>query len=80
MDDLASLLSLAVRRTVLDKTGLSGGYKFSLKWRPDETPNPDADLPGLYTALQEQLGLHLEAAKGQVEVLVIDDVHPPSSN
>jgi uncharacterized protein (TIGR03435 family) len=80
MDDLASLLSGTLNRTVVDKTGLTGGYKFSLKWTPDEPPNPTADLPGLFTALQEQLGLKLVPAKGPVEILSIDHVEMPSQN
>ncbi len=80
MDDLASMLSGTLNRTVVDKTGLTGGYKFSLKWTPDEPPNPNADLPGLFTSLQEQLGLKLVSAKGPVEVLSIDHVEMPSQN
>jgi uncharacterized protein (TIGR03435 family) len=80
MEDFTSLLSGILSRTVLDKTGLTGGYKFSLKWTPDEPPNPNADLPGIFTALQEQLGLKLVSAKGPVEVLSIDHVEMPSQN
>ena len=41
---------------------------------------PNADLPGLFTSLQEQLGLKLVSAKGPVEVLSIDHVEMPSQN
>ncbi len=80
MDDLASMLSGAMDRMVLDQTKLTGGYKFTLKWTPDESANPNPDLPGIFTAIQEQLGLKLVPAKGPVEMLIIDHVEKPSEN
>jgi uncharacterized protein (TIGR03435 family) len=83
---------VVVDRPVVDKTGLEGEFDFSLKWTPDETQfagmgvhvpppvdNPNAP-PGLFTAIQEQLGLKLEAQKIPSEVLVIDHVERPSEN
>jgi uncharacterized protein (TIGR03435 family) len=62
-------------RPVLDRTGISGVYDFTLDWIPDES------APSLFTALQEQLGLRLEAQKGSVEVLVVDSMErKPSAN
>jgi uncharacterized protein (TIGR03435 family) len=78
MDALASMLSDMVNRTVLDQTKLIGGYAFSLKWAPNDTDN--SDLPGLFTAIQEQLGLKLVPTKGPIEVLLIDHVEMPSEN
>ncbi len=71
-----------VGRPVIDRTGLEGLYDLELKWTPEghvgELP---ADAPpGLFTAIQEQMGLKLEAAKGPVKVLVIDHVERPSAN
>ena len=80
MDDLASLLSGDMDRMVLDQTKLTGGYKFTLKWTPDESSNPNPDLPGIFTAIQEQLGLKLIPTKGPVEMLIIDRVEKPSEN
>jgi uncharacterized protein (TIGR03435 family) len=43
-------------------------------------PPSDAPLPGLFAAIQQQLGLKLEATKGPVDVLVIDRAERPSEN
>jgi uncharacterized protein (TIGR03435 family) len=68
-------------RPVVDQTGIAGRYDFKLKWWPDEWRNPGPEAaPGLGTALQEQLGLKLEATKAMVDVIVIDHVERPSAN
>ena len=75
-------------RNVMDATGLSGVFDVHLKWAFDDLTSTGpiasdglASSPaGLFTALQEQLGLKLESAKGPVEVLVIDHVERPSAN
>jgi uncharacterized protein (TIGR03435 family) len=86
---LLSSLARPLGRPVLDKTGLSGNFDFTLKFAtarpgPDETLNgrpwPDSDLPFLFEAIQQQLGLKLESGKGPVEVIVIDHVERPSGN
>jgi uncharacterized protein (TIGR03435 family) len=59
---------------------LTGSYKFGPSWTPDESPNPNPDLPGIFTAIQEQLGLKQIPAKGPVEMLIIDNVERPSQN
>jgi uncharacterized protein (TIGR03435 family) len=76
---------------VQDQTGLKGVFDFKLNWEP-ETPTIDADREpatsahaptgaSLFTAIQEQLGLRLEARKGPVEVLVIDHIErTPTEN
>jgi bla regulator protein blaR1 len=68
-------------RVVIDKTGIAGQYDIRLKWTPDTdpsaAPNPG---PSIFTAIQEQLGLKLEPARGPVQVLVIDHVEMPSEN
>jgi uncharacterized protein (TIGR03435 family) len=75
---LASNLGNQLGRIVLDKTGLRGVYDWMLEWNPDLTV--DSNRPSLSTALQGQLGLRLEAQKGQMETLVIDSVERPSEN
>jgi uncharacterized protein (TIGR03435 family) len=75
-----------VGRFVVDKTGLEGRWDFVITFTPEQpigaagnAPAPvDRNAPVLLTALQEQLGLKLEPAKGPVEVLVIDSVERPT--
>ncbi len=77
-------------RVVLDKTGLTGHYSFTFKWKPELPANmmgPPADAapsessgPSLFTALQEQLGLKLVPTKVPVDILVIDHIERPTEN
>jgi uncharacterized protein (TIGR03435 family) len=82
MVDLALMLEFMMDRPVLDKTGLEGRFDFVLGWTPmdaAETTDPNAP-PGMFTAIQEQLGLKLEAVRAPAEVLVVDTVERPSGN
>jgi uncharacterized protein (TIGR03435 family) len=74
MNEFARFLNVESGRTVVDRTGLTGVWDFDLKWSRPNAPNPDPDRPSIFTALQEQLGLRLDATTGPVEVLVIDRV------
>jgi uncharacterized protein (TIGR03435 family) len=78
MAHLADLLSGRVDRVVVDHTELSGSYDLTLQWAPN--PAENTTDPSLFTALQEQLGLRLESAKGPIEFIVIDDLERPSEN
>ena len=95
MANFAIQLQLRVLdRPVIDQTGLTDRYDFTLNWRPDEFQFPRATaaqraaavsrgadtLPDLFTAFQEQLGLKLSATKAPADVLVIDNVSKPSEN
>jgi uncharacterized protein (TIGR03435 family) len=91
LSEFASLMQRYVRldRPIVDHTGIAGKYDFKLSWTPDfsqfdgNPPGPaknDENAPSLYTAIQEQLGLKLEAAREPTEVLVIDHVERPSEN
>jgi bla regulator protein BlaR1 len=90
MDTLASQLGQQLGRFVVNQTALKGDFDFHVEWTPDpgqnlggesETPPPaGADGPSIFTALQQQLGLKLESAKGPVEVLVIDHAEKPDAN
>jgi len=75
---LVSLLQFAVGRTVVDRTGLSGPFNFDVAYAPDKRAAPE--LPSLFTALSEQLGLKLEAARGPVHVLVIESIEKPTED
>ena len=78
MDALARTLAGIVDRLVVDKTGLAGSFDGDLTWTPD--PNVDTSGPSIFTALQEQLGLKLESARGPMEVLVIDRAELPTAD
>jgi uncharacterized protein (TIGR03435 family) len=95
LDMLAHILSRQLSRTVVDKTGLAGEYDFTLDYTPDNMPMPphgapedgaksqtqsDQGGPSLFTAVEEQLGLKLQATKGMVDVIVIDHIDLPTEN
>jgi uncharacterized protein (TIGR03435 family) len=74
-------LDFFLERPVIDQTHLQGSYDFMLKWTSDDSKLADPDQPpSLFTAIQEQLGLKLEAVKGPAEVYVIDHAERPSDN
>jgi uncharacterized protein (TIGR03435 family) len=78
MASLAQNLSLHTDRAVVDKTGLTGQYAFMLEWAPEE--GAPGDLPSLFTAIQDQIGLKLEPQKAPVDTIVIDRADKPSPN
>jgi uncharacterized protein (TIGR03435 family) len=89
LSSLVHVLSQRLGRPVVDRTGLTAHYDFKLEWTPDPTSSEPRDFgssasdpagPTLFTAIQEQLGLRLEALKGPVEIFVIDHVEKPSEN
>jgi len=85
MKDLVNALSFREIPTLTEQTGYTEPFNAILEWTPDSAAGPPAPLPAdaapsLSTALQEQLGIKLESAKGPVEVLVIDSVQKPSEN
>ncbi len=93
LSQVAALLQNSMDRPVVDQSGLSGRYDFTLTFTPDAAQaarlglggpppaadNPDA-APDLFTALQQQLGLKLESTKAPTDVMVIDRVEKPSEN
>jgi uncharacterized protein (TIGR03435 family) len=95
MASLANQIATQVGRPVIDKTGLAGQYDIKLEWTPepghgggpfggppppDALPPADSNGPTIFTAVQEQLGLRLEPAKGPVETLVIESISRPTEN
>jgi uncharacterized protein (TIGR03435 family) len=89
MDDFTAMLQRAMLdRPVVNKTGLQGRYDFTLEFAPDETvfggeitaaPSDTPSTP-LFTAIQEQIGLRLEATRGPVSALVIDGAQKPTAD
>jgi uncharacterized protein (TIGR03435 family) len=70
-------------RFVVDKTGLSGPFDLDLQWTPDQAlgaGNAQTDGTSLFAAMQEQLGLRLEAQRGPVEVLVVNSAERPTED
>ena len=63
-------------RPVMDRTGLTGRFDFTLTWAPEGST--DTDAPSIFTAVQEQLGLKLQPARGAVDVLVVESVERPA--
>jgi uncharacterized protein (TIGR03435 family) len=96
MSAFANSLAAQLGRPVLDETGLTGGYDLTLTFMPEaggrglppgapppgapELPPIDPNAPSLPTALQEQLGLKLEATKAPVEMIVIDSIDQPTED
>jgi uncharacterized protein (TIGR03435 family) len=83
MASLADLLSRNLGEMVIDKTGKDGVYDFELRWASDLAPPAnDADAaPSLFTALQESLGLRLQAQKVPVDIVVVDHLEKaPAEN
>jgi uncharacterized protein (TIGR03435 family) len=96
ISDLTRILAQQTQRTVIDKTGLTGIYDFTLQMPPWKGPIPmpkpasdgppttgdDADDagPSIFTTLQDQLGLKLESQKAPLPVTVIDHIEQPSEN
>jgi uncharacterized protein (TIGR03435 family) len=78
MADFARSIQGGTGRIIVDRTGLEGFYAFTLRYTG--TPSPDSDLPSLFTALQEQLGLRLQSATAPIRVLVIDNIQRPTEN
>jgi uncharacterized protein (TIGR03435 family) len=93
LTEFARSLSNQVQRIVVDRTGLTGNWDFELSYAFDpaqvpaglrapgeDPPAVDPNAPSLFTAVQEQLGLKLEATRGPVEVLIIDRLERPTDD
>ncbi len=88
MAQLAAMMQRSIfERPVVDNTGLSGTYDFDLEWAPDDgqfggqlPKSSESGKASLFAAMQEQIGLRLEATRGQVAALVIDRAERPSEN
>ncbi len=67
-------------RQLIDATGLTGTFDFSLEFMPDANSHPDAPGVSFEEALRDQLGIKLQAQKGQISVMKIDHVERPTAN
>jgi bla regulator protein BlaR1 len=92
MGDFVFQMQGVLNRPVVDQTGLKGRWDFTLQWTPDDSqfigwgihipPASDSPTaqPGLFTAIQEQLGLKLKATKAKIDVIMIDHIDKPTPN
>ena len=81
MADVAMMMQFHLDRPVVDQTGIKGRYDFRMQWTVDDVQATDSDAPlGLFTAIQEQIGLKLEPVKAPADVLVVDAVEKPGEN
>jgi len=92
LSQITAVLQNSLDKPVVDQSGLSEKYDFTVTFTPDPAqaallggpPRPAADnpdaAPDLFTAFQQQLGLKLESTKAPVDVMVIDKVEKPSEN
>jgi uncharacterized protein (TIGR03435 family) len=77
---IAGALSSMVEAPVVDKTGLIGTYNYTLQFGREWSANDPDSWPSIFTAVQEQLGLKLEAEHEDVPNLVVDHIAKPSEN
>lgn len=78
---LASALSNTVHRQVVDRTGITGDYDFTLKFQPEDAPaGGDSSDPSIFTALEEQMGLKLEPTRDKVPSVIVEHIEQPGAN
>jgi uncharacterized protein (TIGR03435 family) len=80
MRAISGALSSMVEAPVVDKTGLTGIYNYTLQFGRDWSAHDPDSWPSIFTAVQEQLGLKLEAAHETVPNLVVDHIAKPTEN
>jgi uncharacterized protein (TIGR03435 family) len=87
MTEITRILSTLVGRTIIDETGISGPVQFRLQYQRGRGASPPAvpagaldEKPDIFTALQEQAGLKLDARRAPVDVLVIDRIDRPTED
>ena len=88
LSEIVKVLGFLARRPVIDRTGLTGSFDVQMTFRPEDferlfgagSAASDPNAPSLFTAVEEQLGLCLRAARGQVPTVVVDSVEMPEPN
>ena len=81
-NDLVAVLKIIVAKPVIDRTGLTDEYDVTLRWAPEAggvTLEP-TDGASIFTALREQLGLHLVAGKAPANAYIIEHIERPTQN
>ena len=85
---LVRALSGQLGRPVIDETGLTGGFSFTMQWTPEAAPQAPGEAPtaaesggsSIFTAVQEQLGLKLDSKRAKAPVFVIEKIEKPTEN
>lgn len=77
---ICGALSSMVEAPVIDKTGLMGTYDYTLQFGREWSSHDPDSWPSIFTAVQEQLGLKLEAEHESVPNLVVDHITKPTEN
>jgi uncharacterized protein (TIGR03435 family) len=80
METLTRMLRQLAQRPVVDRTGLTGGFDFDITIPPQSTAAGTDTGGGIFTALQEQLGLKLESITAPQEFVVVERVERPAAN
>jgi uncharacterized protein (TIGR03435 family) len=81
IEDFRRRMQLFVDRPLVDQTGLTGTYDIALHYTIDESRTTDPNAPpGLFTAIEQQLGLKLQPTKAPIDVFVIDHIDHPTPN
>lgn len=81
--NLVGMLQFHLHKSVIDQTGITGTYNFTLQFHgalSDMETDDESKWPPIETAIQEQLGLQLKDTKAPLQVLVIDHIEMPSPN
>jgi uncharacterized protein (TIGR03435 family) len=85
LEMFSRVLGRLLSRPVIDQTGLTGSFDLDLRYRPDSVrqtaasdPPLDPELPSIFTAIQEQLGLRLVGGRASVDVLIVDALDRPA--
>ena len=85
LEMFSHVLGRTLARPVVDQTRLTGNFDIDLRYQPEPAgqpaagdPSVDADLPSIFTAIQEQLGLRLVGGKASVDVLIVDALEHPT--
>jgi uncharacterized protein (TIGR03435 family) len=80
MRDLVEVLTNLLGAPVIDNTGYTAPFDVHLEFTREGAPTTDDSPPSIFTAIQEQLGLRLEAHKAPAEVIVVDHAEKPTDN